>query len=135
MNLKDICALIAATSLGAGGTVAVQKATKPKPVKVRAAKASEPAPRPPALPAPSLYDCPTPSLDFMPMGSIAESGSDLASQAPIHTGHYNDWLPYRATVGAAPAPGVPEPGTWAMMIGGFGLVGLGMRRKAVQDGR
>lgn len=24
---------------------------------------------------------------------------------------------------------VPEPGTWALMIGGFGLVGAGMRRK------
>lgn len=27
---------------------------------------------------------------------------------------------------------VPEPGTWAMMIGGFGLVGAGMRRRQIQ---
>ncbi|TRW17493.1 PEPxxWA-CTERM sorting domain-containing protein [Glacieibacterium frigidum] len=28
-------------------------------------------------------------------------------------------------------PGVPEPGTWALMIGGFGLVGGVMRRRGV----
>lgn len=30
----------------------------------------------------------------------------------------------------APAPAVPEPATWAMMIGGFGLVGAASRRRA-----
>lgn len=29
----------------------------------------------------------------------------------------------------APTPGVPEPTTWAMMIGGFGLVGASLRRR------
>ncbi|WP_235889285.1 PEPxxWA-CTERM sorting domain-containing protein [Glacieibacterium frigidum] len=33
--------------------------------------------------------------------------------------------------GAAVAPGVPEPASWALMIGGFGLVGAAMRRKAL----
>lgn len=28
-----------------------------------------------------------------------------------------------------PAPGIPEPATWAMLISGFGLVGLAMRRR------
>ena len=28
-------------------------------------------------------------------------------------------------------PGVPEPATWAMMIGGFGLIGGAMRRRRV----
>jgi hypothetical protein len=32
------------------------------------------------------------------------------------------------TFGSA-TPGVPEPATWAMMIGGFGLVGAAMRRR------
>ena len=27
------------------------------------------------------------------------------------------------------APGIPEPATWAMMLGGFGAIGLGMRRR------
>ena len=30
---------------------------------------------------------------------------------------------------AATAPAVPEPGTWAMMISGFGLVGLALRKR------
>lgn len=28
-----------------------------------------------------------------------------------------------------PSPGVPEPAAWAMMLGGFGLVGAAMRRR------
>lgn len=28
-----------------------------------------------------------------------------------------------------PSPGVPEPAAWAMMLGGFGLVGASMRRR------
>lgn len=31
-----------------------------------------------------------------------------------------------------PAPEVPEPSTWAMMLAGFGLVGLAMRREPVR---
>ncbi len=29
----------------------------------------------------------------------------------------------------APMPGIPEPATWAMMVGGFGLIGGVMRRR------
>jgi hypothetical protein len=31
---------------------------------------------------------------------------------------------------AGSAPAVPEPATWAMMLGGFGLLGAAMRRKS-----
>jgi hypothetical protein len=31
----------------------------------------------------------------------------------------------------ATAGGVPEPATWALMIGGFGLAGAALRRKAL----
>lgn len=33
--------------------------------------------------------------------------------------------------GVAPAGGVPEPGVWAMLVGGFGLVGAAARRRRV----
>lgn len=33
------------------------------------------------------------------------------------------------TFTAAPPPGVPEPATWAMLISGFGLAGVAMRRR------
>lgn len=33
------------------------------------------------------------------------------------------------------AAGVPEPGTWAMMLAGFGAAGVGMRRRRMQDMR
>ncbi|QNN66297.1 PEP-CTERM sorting domain-containing protein [Sphingomonas rhizophila] len=37
---------------------------------------------------------------------------------------------FNLPVGAAPSVGaVPEPGTWAMMLMGFGAIGFGMRRK------
>ena len=36
-------------------------------------------------------------------------------------------LVFRAVTGAVPA--VPEPASWAMMIAGFGLAGLGLRRR------
>ena len=35
----------------------------------------------------------------------------------------------KVNFGALPAAAVPEPATWAMMIGGFGLVGSALRRR------
>lgn len=40
-------------------------------------------------------------------------------------------LPGSLKVTQASAAAVPEPATWAMFIGGFGLVGAGMRRRKV----
>lgn len=34
-------------------------------------------------------------------------------------------------LGEVAAPAVPEPATWAMMVGGFGVVGLALRRRKV----
>ncbi len=33
------------------------------------------------------------------------------------------------SLGSVTVPAIPEPATWAMMIGGFGLVGMSMRRR------
>lgn len=41
---------------------------------------------------------------------------------------YNAWNGLAMEV-ADPVAGVPEPSSWAMMIVGFGFVGLGMRRR------
>ena len=37
--------------------------------------------------------------------------------------------------GTDPVPGVPEPATWAMLIAGFGIVGVAMRRRREQATR
>lgn len=36
---------------------------------------------------------------------------------------------YSGTVNFSPTGGVPEPATWAMMIGGMGAAGYGLRRR------
>ena len=41
-------------------------------------------------------------------------------------------IDYVALIGTAAGGGVPEPATWAMMIGGFALVGAGLRRRTRQ---
>lgn len=42
----------------------------------------------------------------------------------------NQWAFDILNVEAAVQGAVPEPSTWAMMLAGFGMVGLGMRRRA-----
>ncbi|MET0309161.1 MAG: PEPxxWA-CTERM sorting domain-containing protein [Sphingomonas sp.] len=36
------------------------------------------------------------------------------------------------TAGLAPVSGVPEPTGWALLIGGFGLTGVALRRRAAR---
>jgi hypothetical protein len=58
---------------------------------------------------------------------IALSGLGMASQASAKTGPGFTRLP-------PSAPAVPEPGTWAMMLVGFGSLGVALRvrkRKAL----
>ena len=59
------------------------------------------------------------SLASAPYATLAEAGSGLNVDVPFTINGT------RVSVSGA----VPEPGTWLMMMAGFGLVGLGMRRR------
>ena len=47
----------------------------------------------------------------------------------IDFGGSANFIAYDNITFGSDTPGVPEPATWAMMIGGFGLVGAAMRRR------
>ena len=57
----------------------------------------------------------------------AHYGFNIWPRDGVHTGlaAISDFAPNNATVAAA----VPEPASWAMMLGGFGLIGGAMRRR------
>lgn len=61
---------------------------------------------------------------------VADATSTTLSFASITTGFYG---PALDNVAVTPLGAVPEPATWAMMIGGFGLIGgVARRRRAGQ---
>ncbi len=68
----------------------------------------------------------------LPVGDILEEGATVdptltIQGADAHLYHFVG-LP-DATMGGSTAA-VPEPASWAMMVGGFGLIGSTMRRRA-----
>ena len=73
------------------------------------------------------------TVDFT---SLSFQGDDRSNCFPGFVGCYSNFAGANATrIGAAFVSSsddtlpVPEPSTWAMMIGGFGLVGTAMRRR------
>jgi hypothetical protein len=62
-------------------------------------------------------------LSFTETGGDIWTGGSFVAQRPA--GHR--LITGGSVVAAAPA--VPEPMTWLMMVGGFGLIGLAMRRR------
>ena len=52
----------------------------------------------------------------------------LTNTVPLGLGSVGAGTPGSFTFNAAPAA-VPEPASWAMFIGGFGLIGSGLRRR------
>lgn len=65
--------------------------------------------------------------------TITEDGDDRGS--PINTSFYQQGLYFAVPIKLAdgtvlvPPPPVPEPATWAMLIAGFGAVGMAFRRR------
>lgn len=141
MGLREICGLLLAGGVGAGSVVAVQQAAPavkrtahkpvarpkaPKPV-LRTATAS-------AAPPAGMIDC----APAMPLGALGmESGpgfSAIGGKTPFSGGGYGGGGPGGGDGGLGggptpvPAPGVPEPASWGLMVSGFGLIGLAVRR-------
>ena len=150
VGVKEICALLLAGGVGAGSVVTVQQArpavSKPK-AKPAAPKAHKTASRNitrtqvqdcPAMAAPlggGIADlAPLPAFESLIPGGPAPGsqvaalpgGGGLVFPGVIGGGGGGGGTPF---IPPSPvAPGVPQPASWAMMLTGFGLVGLAMRR-------
>lgn len=148
IGMKEICALLLAGGMGAGSVVTVQQAkpaiSKPKK-KVSAPKAHKTESR--NITRTAITDCPTLAAplgggiaDLAPLPSFEPfapgSGPTQVAQAPGGPG-----IDIPGIIGGGgggggggsilppgPPPGVPQPASWAMMVTGFGLVGLAMRK-------
>lgn len=148
VGVKEICALLLAGGIGAGSVVTVQQA-KPaiSKAKAKAPKAHKTASR--NVTRTQVRDCPA---------MAAPLGGGIADLAPLPTfenlmqgapapGTQMAFVPDGGGIGIpgvigggggggsgpsilppSPAPGVPQPASWAMMLTGFGLVGLAMRK-------
>ena len=68
----------------------------------------------------------TVSLNYLATGLFTTIAFTISSSSQIG---FNDPLVDGASFALA-QPGIPEPASWALMIGGFGLVGAAMRRRA-----
>lgn len=138
LGTRELCALLLAGGMGATSVVAVQKtkpavakaSAKPKGERVRTASRPRVARPEPAAPAPIL-DCPLVGSPF----SAEPNPLALPALPPVDLGG-GTWAQPPGVWGGGSAlpspptslPVVPEPGRWAMLLSGFGLVGLSLRR-------
>lgn len=153
VGIKEICTLLLAGGIGAGSVVTVQTAV-PAVKKMSAPKAGvhsagrKPTVRRAAAQPSALNDCPSqlallgkdmvlpplPPIDVAPGLPLAETAMRFASGGGATTPGFGgfDFTPAPPTSGEGGgiAVGVPEAGTWAMLIMGFGLIGVAMRRSA-----
>ncbi|MCG2840578.1 PEPxxWA-CTERM sorting domain-containing protein [Sandaracinobacter sp. RS1-74] len=147
--MKEICALLLAGGVGAGSVVTVQQVkpavSKPKKKPI-APKAHKTASR--NVTQTQITDCPAVAAplgggiaDLAPLPSFETfvPGSALPSSPVAFVPDGGVVFPGGGGGGSggggggpvfppSPAPGVPQPASWAMMLTGFGLVGLAMRK-------
>ncbi|MFN3592404.1 MAG: PEPxxWA-CTERM sorting domain-containing protein [Thermaurantiacus sp.] len=145
MGLKEFCTLLLAGGMGAGSVVAVQE-VKPRTQQVRPAPKAKPAVKRPAPARPQqaaaarLDDCPI----YAPLAGSVLANLGVPANPQIAFG--TTPIPGGAGGGApwGPGPGgggsgidpfppgggapIPEPAAWAMMVSGFGLLGLALRQ-------
>ncbi len=143
--MREFCALLLAGGIGAGSTLAVQQA-KPGVSRPKAAKVHKSADR--GIKRSEISDCPSP----MPAAQFAAVDLPVQPTDPIvpmeqtglaHSVVQDGGLRLPALGGggggggvgsgpslfpAPPAPGVPAPDIWVMLVAGFGFVGMALRR-------
>jgi hypothetical protein len=64
--------------------------------------------------------------------SLSFSGSSPTFDAPLGSSSRSLSTSGSGTFASEPLPGVPEPASWAMMLGGFGLLGATLRTRKSQ---
>lgn len=140
IGTKELCALLLGTSLGVGGTVAVKhkqhsprkEVSKAKQPGKRASNSSPVVRQPAPRPAATLLDCPLPAPSLggqgftfpAPPSPFGAVGWGSPQPGPV-------WISPNNHTGPTFPPAIPEPDAWAMLVAGFGLVGLACRRRKV----
>ena len=101
--------------------IAVKQPSNKKPAVQQAVRPPSPAPAPQPI-----MDCPMPSVPSFD-GSLEYRTEPLwaAPQPPVFDAGGGVWA------GGGSSAAIPEPDTWVMLISGFGLVGLSLRKKVV----
>jgi hypothetical protein len=68
--------------------------------------------------------------------TFGKNFGDVDGKLDSSWGEFNGFVPVSIHTAFIAGSMVPEPGTWAMMLGGFGVIGAAMRgrRKAISFG-
>ena len=145
IGLKDICAYLLAAGLGAGGVVMVQQVSPPAQVakgeRVARTAARSAAHR--AVPAPSIcieaMPLTAPQLALVPLPEFGGAATPWAPAEgpggvalPVPPGPTFPppvWPPIGQPPIAPLPPAVPDAPAWALLVAGFGLVGVSLRRR------